>query len=399
LSVRPLRIALFTGNFGYTRDGATQALSRLVSHLRHVEGADVRIYSPTSPGADVPQGLVPIPSIALPGRREYRLGLGLTGQVRKDILAFAPDVIHLATPDLVGFQAQRLGRQLGRPLIASLHTRFETYLTYYGLGFLEPVLERRLLDFYGRCDCVLAPTPGIAQDLSRSGLRGRVRIWSRGVDRTQFDPARRDLHWRRAHGFADSDFVVLFFGRLVLEKGLAVFADAFDRLREGRRDVRTLVVGDGPARAWMAQRLPRATFTGFLTGAELGRAVASADALLNPSNTEAFGNVNLEAMASGLPIVSADLPSSRFLIKDEQTGLLCAAGEPQAYAEALHRLLVRPAWRARLGAAAHAASRAYSWEAALTSVAEAYRDALRTHATPLVLARPRPRVPALVRGA
>ena len=397
MSVRPLRIALFTGNFGYTRDGATQALGRLVDHLRQVERAEVRIYSPTSPEADLPEGLVPIPSIALPGRREYRLGLGLNAAAKKDITAFAPDVFHLATPDLVGFQAQRLARQLGRPLIASLHTRFETYLAYYGLGFLEPALERRLQDFYRRCDCVLAPTPATAQHLSQSGLRGRVRIWSRGVDRTQFDPTRRDVDWRRAHGFADSDFVVLFFGRLVLEKGLAVFADAFDRLRQGRRDVRALVVGDGPARAWMAQRLPDATFTGFLAGPELGRAVASADVLLNPSATEAFGNVNLEAMASGLPIVCGDLPSSRFLIKDEQTGLLCAAGEPQAYAEALHRLLVRPAWRARLGATAHAASRAYSWEAALASVVEAYRDALRTHpapAAPVV----RRGVPVLARG-
>ncbi len=147
--------------------------------------------------------------------------------------------------------------------------------------------------------------------------------------------------------------------------------------------MRALIVGDGPARSWMAQRLPAAVFTGFLGGPELARAVASADALLNPSATEAFGNVNLEAMASGLPVVCADLASSRFLVRDEETGLLCAAGEPRAYAEALHKLMLRPSWRVRLGAAARAASGAYSWDAALSCVARTYRDALGgRHAAP-----------------
>ncbi len=234
----PLRVALFTGNFNYTRDGATQALGRLVSHLREVEKAEVRIYSPTLPNAPLARGLVSIPSIALPGRAEYRLGLGLNGAARRDVAAFNPDIFHLSTPDLVGFQAQGLARRMDRPLVSSLHTRFETYLAYYGLGLLEPVMEQQLRRFYGRCDYILAPTPIMVQDMNKGGLHGKVRLWSRGVDRALFDPARRDLEWRRAQGFAGSDFVVLFFGRLVLEKGLALFADAFDRLRAGRPDVR-----------------------------------------------------------------------------------------------------------------------------------------------------------------
>ncbi len=151
MSLRPLRVALFTGNFNYTRDGATQALGRLVRYLREERRAKVRIYAPTAPEAPVVEGLAAIPSVALPGRSEYRLGLGMTPQLRRDVEDFAPDVIHVATPDIVGFQAQRLARRLDRPMVASLHTRFETYLTYYGLGFLEPVMEQRLLEFYGRC--------------------------------------------------------------------------------------------------------------------------------------------------------------------------------------------------------------------------------------------------------
>ena len=379
----PLRVALFTGNFNYTRDGATQALGRLVRYLREVEHARVRIYAPTAPETPATAELAPVPSVALPGRSEYRLGLGLTPALRRDIEDFAPDIIHIATPDIVGFQAQRLARRMDRPVVASLHTRFETYLAYYGLGFLEPVLEQRLLEFYGGCDQVLAPTLATAQWLKHSGVDAKIRIWSRGVDRTQFHPARRDDAWRAAQGLADTDMAVLFFGRVVLEKGLAVFADAFDRLSAGRSGVRALVVGDGPARGWMEQRLPGAAFTGFLDGAELARAIASADVLLNPSATEAFGNVNLEAMASGLPVVCADVPASRFLVRHQQTGLLCPPADVRAYAEALARMAGQPAWRTRLGSAARTASRAFSWDAALSSVADSYRAAIEAHRRPV----------------
>jgi glycosyltransferase involved in cell wall biosynthesis len=384
LPPRSLRVALFTGNFNYTRDGATQALSRLVRHLREDRHAQVRIYAPTAPEAPAVEGLSPIPSVALPGRPEYRLGLGLTPALRRDVEDFAPDVVHVATPDIVGFQAQRLARRMDRPMVASLHTRFETYLTYYGLGFLEPVMEQRLLEFYGRCDQVLVPTLATASWLRRSGVGAKVRIWSRGVDRIQFHPCRRDPAWRQSQGLDADDMAVLFFGRVVLEKGLGVFADAFDRLKAGRRDVRALIVGDGPARAWMAQRLPEAVFTGFLGGTDLARAVASADVLLNPSATEAFGNVNLEAMASGLPVICADVPSSRFLVRHEETGLLCPPADAAAYADALRRMAARPAWRSRLGAAARTASRAFSWDAALSSVVDSYEAAIEAHRRPLV---------------
>ena len=388
MSLHALRVALFTGNFNYTRDGATQALSRLVRYLREVRRAEVRIYAPISPEAPPVEGLAPVPSVPLPGRSEYRLGLGMTPALRRDIEDFSPDVVHVATPDIVGFQAQRLARRLDRPMIASLHTRFETYLAYYGLGFLEPVMEQQLLEFYGRCDQVLAPTLATAGWLRRAGIGAKVRIWSRGVDRIQFHPGRRDASWREAQGFAADDMVVLFFGRLVLEKGLGVFADAFEQLRGGRKDVRALIVGDGPARAWIAQRLPDAVFTGFLAGTDLARAVASADVLLNPSATEAFGNVNLEAMASGLPVVCADVPASHFLVRHEQTGLLCRTGDIAGYADALRRMAARPAWRARLGAAARTASRAFSWNAALSSVIDSYDAAIEDHRRPLA-ARPR----------
>ena len=379
MSRQPLRVALFTGNYNYTRDGATQALTRLVGHLREIEGARVRIYAPTAPEAPAAHDLVAIPSISLPGRPEYRLALGLPPAARQDLEAFAPDIVHLSTPDLLGFQAQKLARQRGTPVVASLHTRFETYLAYYGLGWLEPVVEQSLLSFYQRCDYVLAPTAAMAATLADQGIQpDRARVWGRGVDRGLFDPARRDLDWRRAQGLADDEVVVLFFGRVVLEKGLNLFADVVDRLGGAR--VRALVVGEGPARPWLMNRLPGAVFTGFLGGADLARAVASADVLLNPSTTEAFGNVNLEAMASGLAVVCADLPNSRALLSHGATGLLCAPADVETYAAAVSRLADQPSLRAGLGRDARAASARHDWHAELSSVVKAYRDALKVPA-------------------
>ncbi len=375
---RPMRVALFSGNYNYTLDGANKALNRLVDHLERVEGAQVRVYSPTSPTpAFEPKGeLISVPSITIPTRRDYRIAVGLPPSIRRNIEAFAPDIVHLSAPDFLGHGAQKLARRLGVPVVASLHTLFESYLDYYALGWLRPMLEARLRTFYADCDLVMAPSPTIAARMEGEGLKGRTRLWARGVDGTLFNPARRDRAWRGARGFADDEVVVTFFGRLVMEKGLGVFADAADRLTATRKKARVLVIGDGPARAWMAERLPNAVFTGFLTGAELAGALASADILLNPSKTETFGNVTLEAMASGLAIVGADAPNHRILLRHGETGLLASATEVEAYVTALVDLVDHRDRRLAMGRAARTASGAYQWTQILAGVAEVYREAM-----------------------
>ena len=378
------KVALFTGNYNYTRDGSNQALNRLVGHLQDVARAEVRIYSPTTdhPAFDPVGELISVPSISVPGRPEYRLALGLNQAARQNIIRFAPDIVHLSTPDVLGIQAQKLARQIGAPVVASLHTRFETYLDYYGVGWLEPLLKRHLDGFYRQCDYVLAPNPGITAELEAVGLQGRVRLFSRGVDRDLFNPARRDMAWRRAQGIADDEVAVLFFGRVVLEKGLGLFADVIDGLRAQGQKVRALIVGDGPARPWFAGRLPDAVFTGFLTGADLARAVASADVMVNPSVTEAFGNVTLEALAAGVPAICADHPAHAALIRPGVTGLLCHPTEAQSYIEAVNTLIAEPARRELFSAAARASSAAYSWSAALSRVVDTYAEALSERGLP-----------------
>jgi glycosyltransferase involved in cell wall biosynthesis len=372
-----MRIALFSGNYNYLREGANQALNRLVGHLEG-EGHAVRIYSPvTDTPAFEPEGeLVPVPSIQLPVRGEFRLALALPRHICQDIRHFAPDLFHVSTPDILGTRAQTFAKRLGVPVLCSLHTLFETYFTYYGLDWARPLAEAHLRRFYRRGDHVLAPTQAIVDQMKHLRRDDRASLWSRGVDRDLFDPSRRDNDWRRSQGFTDEDVVLLFFGRLVLEKGVGYFVEAVRDLRSSGIRARPLIVGAGPAQhAFRA--LGDAVFTGHLEGPELARAIASADILLHPSRTESFGNVVLEAMASGLAIVAADAPSARVLIDDGLTGLLCQPGCPDDFVTAVTGLCGDPGRRRALGLNARAASGRFSWNAASQSVLEAYHSLLQ----------------------
>ena len=372
-----LRIALFSGNYNCVRDGANRALNRLVAHLLR-RGAAVRVYSPTTDSPAFPPAgeLVSVPSIGIPGRTEYRLATRFPARIREDLDRFAPTHIHLSCPDLLGGRALAYARARGIPAVASLHTRFETYPAYYGLHFLVPPIVARQRYFYSRCDLVLAPNPAMAEHLGAYGVpRERVRIWGRGVDHRLFAPSLRSEAWRASHGYGPATPVLLFFGRLVLEKGLEMFAATVELLRGRGTAVRPLIVGDGPARAWMEERLPDAVYTGHLDGEALGRAVASADILVNPSVTEAFGNVNLEAMAAGVAVVSADVGSARALIEHGRTGLLVPPDDPAAYAAAVAGLMEDPKKRVEIGRAAAEASLAYNWPDILDQVIAAYRAA------------------------
>lgn len=371
------RVALFSGNYNYTRDGANQALNRLVAFLESKNVA-VRVYSPTGdkPAFAHAGQLVSVPSIPIPRRKDYRLALGLTRAVRDDLRAFAPNIFHLSAPDLLGYRALQLARAWNVPAVASVHTRFETYLQYYGLGGLEKYANKYLRHFYGQCAQIYAPTDSMAQVLRAERMSHDIRIWSRGVDSRLFHPAKRDMDWRRAHGLKDTDVVIAFVGRLVLEKGLAVFAETADLLCGRYPDCRILVVGDGPERAWLQSRLPHAVFTGFLSGEDLARAYASSDLFLNPSITETFGNVTLEAMACGLPAVCVAATGSKSLVIHGGTGFLAQAPAVDDLVRCVSPLIASAERRADFGRAGRERAEARTWDHILLDVLMNYREVL-----------------------
>jgi glycosyltransferase involved in cell wall biosynthesis len=380
MDVTGLRIALFSGNYNYIRDGANQALNRLVDYLLR-QGAAVRIYSPTvEKPAFPPNGeIVHVPALPFPGRSEYKFTLGLPWSARRDLKAFAPNIVHVASPDLLGHRAVAFARSLDLPVVASVHTRFETYPRYYGLAFLEPVVLAILRRFYRRCDAIFAPSESMAQLLREQRMNFDVGIWSRGIDRAIFNPKARDLGWRRGLGIADDEPVIGFVGRLVMEKGLDVFSDTIDCLDHQQVRHKVLIVGDGPAREWFERRLPNAVFVGFQGGKDLGRAVASMDMLFNPSVTETFGNVTLEAMAAGLPVVAAIATGSASLVRDGVTGRLIPAGAIESFAEALAFYCEDGPARAAAGTAGCERSRRHGWDEVNQALVDGYLRIVRQH--------------------
>ncbi|WP_213979291.1 glycosyltransferase family 1 protein [Sphingomonas sp. dw_22] len=371
-----LRVALFSGNYNYVRDGANQALNLLVDYLLR-QGVQVRVYSPTTstPAFEPAGDLVSVPSLPVPGgRAEYKFAVSLPAGIRRDLEAFAPNIVHVSAPEVLGHRAVTWARKRGIATFASLHTRFETYPSYYHLGFLAPLIIKGLTRFYNRVDQVVTPGKSTADMIRGWGVTTPIGIWSRGVNHDRFNPGMRSLEWRRSLGIADDEFAIGFLGRLVLEKGLDIFAGVCNALTERGVPHRVLVIGDGPARGWFAERVPEAAFAGFQRGDALGRAVASMDVLFNPSVTETFGNVTLETMACGVPVVAARATGAIDLVEDGVNGFLVPPRDVSAYADAIARLIQNPELRRTAGAAGHAKAEAYVWDSINQAVLDAYLE-------------------------
>ncbi|MFL6726285.1 MAG: glycosyltransferase family 4 protein [Sphingomicrobium sp.] len=372
-----LRVALFSGNYNYVRDGANQALNRLVGYLLR-QGVKVRVYSPTveHPAFPATGELVDVPAIPIPGRSEYRLPVSLPGRVRRDLERFAPNILHVSSPDFVGHRAVTWARRHKVAAVASVHTRFDTYLAYYHLQALEPLARGIMRRFYHRCEVVLAPAQSTATILRAQRMNRDISIWARGIDRDQFNPGRRDMEWRRSLGIADDEMIIAFLGRVVMEKGLDVFSDAVHAFATYGLDHRVLVIGEGPARPWFEEQLPDAIFVGQQTGDDLARALASADVFLNPSITEAFGNVTLEAMACALPVIAAEATGATNLVRSGVTGTLVDGTEPDEFADALAAYARDPDLRRRHGHAGLETAMKMDWDTINSAVIRAYKHAI-----------------------
>jgi glycosyltransferase involved in cell wall biosynthesis len=372
------RIALFTGNYNHVTDGVSLTLNRLVAYLEQ-QDIDVLVFGPTVEDPPIQHAgeLISVPSIAMPGRPEYRISTALPKDVRRKLRAFKPNLIHIATPDVLGFWALQYAQKHKIPVVASYHTHFGSYLKYYGMHLLEGGLWRYLKWFYSHCRHIYVPSESMAEVLRSHGISNGLKQWERGVDVTRFNPGCRSLEWRRSLGIADDEVVVTFVSRLVWEKGLDVYADVIEGLQQKGIPHRRVIVGDGPVREELEDRLSDTIFTGHLTGDELAQAYASCDVFLFPSETETFGNVTLEAMASGLPTVCADATGSRGLVRHEGTGFLAPSGDRETFLDYTARLVQDHDLRSKMGRAALAESAHYAWGLVLARIVKYYNEILQ----------------------
>ena len=348
-----LRVALFTGNYNYIKDGVALTLNRLVAFLEK-RGVPVLIFAPVAekPAFASVGELVPVPSIAIPTRSEYRIALGFPKSAQERLKAFRPTLFHIAVPDIAGYKALKLAESWGVPAVASYHTRYDTYLRFYGLGLFEKLGQRYMRNFYNRVRRVYPPSESMAEIIRRDGQSQNVEIWARGVESDLFSPSKRDMAWRRSLGIGDDEVAISFAGRLVKEKNTAIFMRVMNALAEKGLKVKPLVIGDGPEMPAIKAGLRNGVFAGFLHGEELARAYASSDIFFFPSESETFGNVTLEAMASGLPAVNAISSGSNSLVVEGVTGHLVSARDEEGFAACIEALVKDPALRKRMGDAA-----------------------------------------------
>ncbi|MDR3527613.1 MAG: glycosyltransferase, partial [Rhizomicrobium sp.] len=243
--------------------------------------------------------------------------------------------------------------------------------------WVEGLLKAYLKYAYGSCREVYVPSQSMVDALLADGMRDNFKLWPRGVDTELFSPARRHSDFRASRGIAPDEFIVTFVSRLVREKELDTVVATLRALEARGIAHRAVIVGDGPDRAQMERDLPHAVFTGFLKGGELAEAYAAAEVFLFPSETETFGNVTLEAMASGLPCVCADATGSRSLVLSGETGFLVEPRNSAMFAARIGEIAGDAALRARMSEAARARALSFGWDDCMGRILGYYRALVR----------------------
>lgn len=288
-----------------------------------------------------------------------------------------PDIVHLATEGPLGWSALKAARQLRIPASSDFRTNFDAYCRHYGLGFLRNPIVAYLRRFHNQTGRTMVPTGALRDELARRGFR-QLAVVSRGVDAGLFDPAHRSDALRRSWGLAPDDLAVLCVGRIAAEKNLDLVIEAFSTIRRVRPSTRLVLVGDGPLRAALSQRHPDIVFCGVQRGESLAQHYASADLFLFSSLTETFGNVTLEALASGLPTIAFDYGAAGRHIDDGVNGCAVRYADSDAYVKRAVALAHDAAARRKMALAARASAE----QLTTTAVSARFADLLRQLESP-----------------
>jgi glycosyltransferase involved in cell wall biosynthesis len=349
ISHAPLHIALVTETYLPEVNGVAITIGRMVEGMVKRQHR-IHLIRPRQHMRDTPQqthlfeetlsGGMPIPGY--PG---LKAGLPAKGRLLRLWQQQRPDIVHIATEGPLGWSACSAARKLGIPVSTDFHTNFHNYSRHYGAGWLNKPIASYLRHFHNRADCTLVPTASLQQELLQGGYKD-VMVVSRGVDAELFHPAKRSIELRSAWGATDDTPVVILVSRLAAEKNLPVVIQAFEQMRAIRPDAKLVMVGDGPARAALEKQHPQVIFAGMRTGEDLAAHYASGDIFLYPSLTETYGNVTVEAMASGLATIAYDYAAARQHIRHEANGLLAPFDDTAAFI-AQARGLVADAGRIR----------------------------------------------------
>jgi glycosyltransferase involved in cell wall biosynthesis len=348
-------------------------LGQLARVLKNA-GDEVQVVHPDYGKPPEADRVVLVRSIPVPFYPELRLPLPPFGAVRREIDAFGPDLIHIATEATLGRAALKHAQARKYPVVSSFHTNFDQYAGHYGVGWIKGTVWRYLRAFHNATLETYVPSRATIAELAERGFE-RLVLWPRGVDCKVFRPDRpRRDEVRQALGFTPADVVVAHVSRIAAEKNVAFLGDALSKLSHDRPQARLLIVGDGPARSDLEKTLaPNARFVGYRTSDDLADHYAAADVFAFASLTETFGNVILEAMASGLPVVAVKSGGPGEIVRDGETGRLIAPNEPPCrFAAALTDLVDDSELRNQMSVAARKYAKEQSWDAIMLGLRDRY---------------------------
>jgi glycosyltransferase involved in cell wall biosynthesis len=331
-----MRIAMVSETYPPEVNGVARTVALMAEGLRAL-GHQIQLVRPRQSPGDWPLnepgfGEMLRPGMRIPRYPQLRMGLPSRGALLQAWQKTRPDVVHIATEGPLGSSALSAARAMGIPVATDFHTNFHAYSGHYGFPWLERAVAAYLRRFHNRADCTMVPTDEMAHDLARLGFE-KLRVVGRGVNSAVFSPARRRPELREQWGAADDTPVALCVSRFAPEKNFPLVLDAYRAMRAERPDTRLVLVGDGP----MAEELERerlgCVVAGRLVNGELSAHYASADIFLFPSTSETFGNVTMEAMASGLAVVAYDYAAARQHIVHGRSGLLARVDDRISFIE------------------------------------------------------------------
>lgn len=370
-----MKIAYFTESLPPLIDGVSHTLTQLKESLIR-DGHDFIFFSPFVPKPDGWGGKVfEIVSMPFPLYTKYKVSLPSLHDIRHKLDNFKPDILHVCSPFFLGISACKYARSIGIPVVGSYHTRFVSYLKYYGFDWFEPYGWNYLRWFYNQTDRVFVPSYATINELSMKGF-SNLALWERGINTDCFSPDFANFELRKRWS-PDGQPIAIYVGRLVKEKDIEVLIKAYRILKEKGIIFKLVFVGEGPMREEIARNLPEAILEGFLAGRQLAEAYASADIFVFPSTTESFGNVVLEAGASGLPSIVSGEGGVMNLVLDGQTGFIATPRDADDYASKMEILLTNDILRNNFSKLALRHATKKNWDSVNRVLFDGYRELIQ----------------------
>ncbi|MBU9723467.1 MULTISPECIES: glycosyltransferase family 4 protein [Bacillaceae] len=372
-----MRIAIFSDTYAPEVNGVARTLKRYTAYLEKV-GIDYKLFVPESstPIPTVPQveRFSSIPFVLYP---ECRMALPNPLYINETLKAFKPTMIHVTTPFNLGLFGAHYGKKNNIPMIASYHTNFDDYLEYYHLQFMQKWIWKYMSWFHRPFEKVYVPSHTTKEKLVNYNVHPNIDIWGRGVNHLEFNPENKSNRIKEKYQIKEKN-ILLYVGRLSPEKDIRIVLETFFSLPEDiKKNTHLMIVGDGPLyKSLLSSKSNQITFTGFLEGKELAEVYASSDIFLFPSPTETFGNVVLEAQASGLPVIGANAGGVKNLIKDGQTGFLCEPKNADEFVRKTITLLAQDNFRQTFGKQAREFALEQTWERIFERLILSYKDTL-----------------------